>query len=103
MQIKEGSLTQTKAIVIIEDLNVNKYVYGQEFFIEKKENDNWIRLSPVGDYGFNEIGYLIGEDNTLEMVQDWSKVYGVLEKGKYRLVKNVFDNGYKYFFVEFKI
>ena len=104
MKIKEGSLTETKAVVIIEDLNKNKYVYGEEFFLEKKENDNWIRLTPNNyDYGFNEIGYVINEDNKLELIQDWSKIYGVLGKGKYRLVKNVFDNGYKYFFVEFDI
>lgn len=104
MKINEASLTNTKMTIIIEDINKDRYIYGEEFFIERLENGKWIRLTPINDdYGFNEIGYLVGEDNKLEMEQDWSNIYGVLNEGKYRLVKNVFDNGYKYFSVEFDI
>ena len=104
MKVSKESLTNTRLTVIIEDTNKEKYVYGEEFFIEKKVDNNWIRLKPIkGDYGFNEMGYLVNDDNKLEMIQDWSNIYGVLNKGEYRLVKNVFDNGYKYFSVEFKI
>lgn len=104
MKIVEGSLTNSSAVVVIEDLNENKYVYSEEFLIEKKENDKWVKVKTINDnYGFNEMGYLVNEDNKLEMLHDWSKIYGNLGKGKYRLVKSVFDNGYKYFSVEFEI
>ncbi len=104
IKINKSSLTSTRVTIIIEDINKEKYVYGEEFFIEKKENGNWVRLKSNNDnYGFNEMGYLVNDDNKLEMIQDWSKIYGPLDKGEYRLVKNVFDNGYKYFSVEFKI
>ncbi|MBE6150444.1 MAG: hypothetical protein E7162_01315 [Firmicutes bacterium] len=104
IKINDSSLTNTRVTIIIEDINKEKYVYGEEFFIEKNENGSWTRLNPINDdYGFNEMGYLVNDDNKLEMVQDWSKIYGPLKEGKYRLVKNVFDNGYKYFSVEFKI
>ena len=35
------------------------------------------------------IGYLVTPDNPLELTQDWSCLYGKLNKGSYRLVKNV--------------
>lgn len=104
MSIMEDTLTPTSAKVIIKDTNKEKYVYGEEFFLEKKENGIWVRLTPIVDnYGFNDLGYLVGDSNKLGMVQDWTNIYGALSKGKYRLVKNVFDNGYKYFSVEFEI
>lgn len=104
MSIKDGTLTNSSVVVIIEDLNENKYVYSEAFLIEKRENDKWIEIKTINDdYGFNEMGYLVNEDNKLEMKQDWFKIYGNLEKGKYRLVKSIFDNGYKYFSVEFEI
>ena len=105
MKIKDNTLTDTSMVVIIEDLNKEKYTFGQEFYIEKKDNDRWIKLKTInGDYGFNEMGYLVGDDNLLEMKQDWSSMYGKLLKGHYRLVKYVYrDNQKLYFSVEFKI
>ena len=105
MKIKENTLTDTSMVVIIEDLNEDKYTYGEEFYIEKKDNDRWIKLKPINDdYGFNEMGYLVGKDNKLEMKQDWLNLYGKLDKGHYRLIKNVYEDNQKLFFsVEFKI
>ena len=47
---------------------------------------------------------VVGEDNTLEENIDWSKLYGKLDAGRYRIVKRVYDNdAYKYFVSEFEI
>ena len=105
MKIKEGSLTDTSVVVVIEDLNEEKYTFGEEFYIEKKETDRWKKLEIINDdYGFNEMGYLVGDDNKLEMNQDWSNIYGKLIPGKYRLVKSVYkDSQIMYFSVEFSL
>ena len=39
----------------------------------------------------------------LEEKIDWSELYGELENGEYRLVKELYINGYNYFSVEFTI
>ena len=57
----------------------------------------------VFNYAFNDIAYLIGEDGMLEEKIDWSELYGELENGEYRLVKELYINGYNYFSVEFTI
>ena len=47
---------------------------------------------------------VVGEDNTLEENIDWSKLYGKLDAGRYRIVKRVYDNNVcKYFVAEFEI
>ena len=74
------------------------------FYLEKKENDRWVRIDPINAYGFNDMGYLVDEDNKLEMNQDWSYMYGSLESGNYRLVKSVYKgNNSLYFSVEFSL
>ena len=57
------------------------------------------------------IGYSTGENHKLEMDINWETLYGKLEQGKYRLVKEVAINnkdtgaykGNKYIYVEFMI
>jgi hypothetical protein len=37
------------------------------------------------------------------MEEIWKNIYGELEKGQYRLVKSIYEDVYKYFYVEFNI
>lgn len=101
MVIKEGTLTNTSATVIITDLSGKNYTYGESYRIDKKENGKWKELETVIDnYGFNLVGYSVDENNKLEFNHDWEWLYGKLKSGEYRLVKEVNN---KYFSVEFKI
>ena len=43
------------------------------------------------------------DNNELEMNIDWSKTYGNLTSGKYRIIKRIYDGEYKYFSVEFDL
>lgn len=113
MVIKEGTLTNKGATVIIKDINgKGKYVYGTSFRIEKKEKDNWAKLKETGNNcAFTMIAYYIDDDGLLEFDQDWECMYGELENGTYRLVKDTFlssdipitEEDIKYFSVEFTI
>lgn len=113
MKIVEGTLTNTKTDVVITDSNEIHYPgYGEWFRIDKKVNGIWRELDQKADATFKAIGYIVGQDNKLELTVDWSKIYGELDPGEYRLVKNVYDNsqeyknysdGYRYFDAEFTI
>lgn len=114
MTIKGGTLTRTGATIIITDLNENSNTYGSEYQIDKKENGSWEKADIIfeGNYGWNSIGYTVDENNQLEMDINWKDLYGTLENGEYRIVKNVFleniengtiENSKKYFSVEFTI
>lgn len=102
MTIKEGTLTRTGATIIITDKSGKNNTYGEYYRIDKKNKDTWEELEVIieGNYGFNSKGYYIGNDNTLEISHNWEWLYGELEEGIYRIVKEVNNN---YFSVSFEI
>ena len=113
MAIKENSLTNKEATIIIKDTNKKgTYIYGDSFWIDKKENDNWISLTTIGkNCGFNDIAYYTNDEGLLELKQNWDCMYGGLEAGTYRLVKDISldsdvpltESDKKYIAVEFTI
>lgn len=110
--IKEGTLTNTSASIIINDQNPNKIVYGNDFYIEKYKNNSWNSIKPIhDDYAFNSMAYYVDENGILEMNLNWEYIYGKLDRGIYRFVKRVFlesdtpistENEY-YIWTEFEI
>ena len=90
ISIKEGSLTRNSATIVIKDINKYKIIYGEPFRIDKYQNSTWKEVNKTGEnYGFNDIAYGINEEGIVEIKQDWSHIYGNLDKGIYRLVKEV--------------
>ena len=103
MKLKDNTLTKSGATIIITDNNKTKYTYEEYYKLEKRIDHIWYELKPRGDVLFNEMGYLVDDNNELEMDIDWSKTYGNLTSGKYRVVKRIYDGEYKYFSVEFDL
>ena len=107
MTIKDEEVTSEGIEIIIEDKNETPYVYDSWFEIEKLENNEWKKLQYRDDYVSDDIGYMIYElkDGKLEEKINWSKEYGVLDRGKYKLIKRCMDEDdiYKYIEIEFEI
>lgn len=103
LNIKENTLTKSGATIIITDNNKVKYTYEEYYKLEKRIDHIWYELKPRDDAVFNEMGYLVDDNNELEMNIDWSKTYGNLTSGKYRIIKRIYDGEYKYFSVEFDL
>ena len=99
MKIKEGSLTNTGATVIITDLSGDENVdlINRKFKIDYKKNDKWYRLESKIK---NEVTVMTTDnamengDNTYTQEINWEKYYGKLDKGHYRIVKEVKTNLY---------
>ncbi len=107
MTIKDEEVTSEGIEIIIEDKNETSYVYDSWFEIEKLENNEWKKLQYRDDYVSDDIGYMIYElkDGKLEEKINWSKEYGILDRGKYKLIKRCMDEDdiYKYIEIEFEI
>lgn len=103
LEIKEGTLTSTGATVIITDKNENPYGWGVPYFIEIEEDGLWTEAQDLYRISWIEIAYELDENGQYEQEINWEKFYGELKPGNYRLVKNVYDNGYINFYVEFTI
>ena len=95
IEIKEGSLTKTSATVVITENGDYDITYGESFRIEKynSENGDFEKIESVSNNcAFNDMAYYVTPDKPLELVQDWSCMNKELDKGLYRLVKEVFFN-----------
>ena len=85
-----SNITPSGAILIIRDMNQEPYIYGEWYKIEKEVDGKWCELEPFLDhYGFNDIGYLVDQNNEVTFTIDWEWLYGKLPKGNYRILKEV--------------
>lgn len=101
MTIKEETLTNSSATIVILDKNKPSFIYGDWYRIDKKISDRWKELKPRNEnYIFNAIGYSLENNDTLELKIDWIDLYGKLKRGQYRLVKKI---GNEYIATEFNI
>ena len=103
LEIKEGTLTNIGATVIITDKNENPYGWGEPYFIEVDEGGLWARLKYLSNFSWIEIAYALDENGQYEQKINWKDLYGELPPGNYRLGKNVYDDGYINVYVEFTI
>lgn len=90
MVIKDGTLTNKSATIIITDRREDEeHTYGDSFRIEKKVDNKWFNLdTKIKNYGFNSIGYSVDENRKLQLNVNWEWLYGELESGEYRLIKD---------------
>lgn len=104
MTIKDEEVTSEGIEIIIEDKNETPYVYDSWLEIEKLENNEWKKLQYRDDYVSDDIGYMIYElkDGKLEEKINWSKEYGILDRGKYKLIKRCMDEDDSYTHIEIK-
>lgn len=104
LKIKEDTLTNTGATVIITDTNELPYSYGEAYKIQKLENNEWKDIKARDGYAFNDLAYNTDENGKLEMKINWNNLYGSLKSGEYKLSKEVGDyNNPEIISVEFEI
>lgn len=104
MTIKDGTLTNTGATLIITDNNEKKHLYDEWFRIDKKVDNRWEETTIINyDYIVNAIAFIIGEDGIAEEKVNWKDLYGELQQGQYRLVKRLNGDKYSYIQTEFEI
>ena len=68
-------------------------IYGEFFLLEQKFNNSWYEVPVIidGNYGFNSIGYELSPGDSGEWEIDWDWLYGSLEAGQYRIIKDILD------------
>lgn len=92
IKIKEGTLTNTGATIIITDATNKNYSYGEPYRIDKKENGKWKEAPKViDDAFFNMPAYQPDENNEIVREINWEWIYGKLTPGTYRFVTNASD------------
>ena len=93
MTVKEETISPTDLTVVFENNSDNHCIYGEFFALEKKIKGKWYQV-PVtinGNYGFNDIGYELTSGEKEEFKVDWEWLYGSLDAGSYRIIKDILD------------
>lgn len=93
MTVNKGSASSTKLTVVFENNSNSQCIYGEYFGLERKINGIWYQVPVIidGNYGFNCIGYNLASGDACEKVVDWNWLYGSLDAGEYRIVKDISD------------
>lgn len=93
MRVKEGTVSSGGSTLVFENESDSQCIYGDFYVLEKKISDGWYQV-PVafeGNYGFNSIGYSLESDADSEWPVDWEWLYGGLDTGEYRIIKDILD------------
>ena len=108
---KTAELSGTEITITFRNDKGNEIRYGEDYFIQKLEGEDWITVEPSETPAFDTVLYTLDEigDKFVEWSADLSLIYGELPKGSYRLVKTFFTdadnyiNGKHYAFFEFEV
>ena len=93
MAPKEGTVSPTGLTLQFENKSDRDCIYGDYFLLENNNNGVWYQV-PVaieGNYGFNSIGYSLTSGGDSEWAAEWEWLYGSLDAGEYRVVKDILD------------
>jgi hypothetical protein len=93
MTLKKETISGNGLTVIFQNKSDKLCTYGEHFWLEKKINGKWYQV-PVkikDNYAFTDIGYSVAPGHESEWKVDWSWLYGSLDTGEYRIIKNVLD------------
>lgn len=91
ISVKKDSLTKTGLTILMNNKTENKYNYGAVYHLEKKSGKKWYIVKPINEMTFTMMAYEILPGESKEIKFDWKYGYGELPKGKYRIVKTIYD------------
>ena len=86
LSIKEDTLTNTDATIIIKNNSNKDFYYGEEFYIDIKKDNKWHTINATSV--FKTPRYTITPGETKEIELKWENRYGKLDKGTYRITKS---------------
>lgn len=91
MTVKEGAASATGLTVTFENNYGGQCIYSESFWLQKKIDGKWYQVPVVfdGDYAFEDIGYSLDAGSSGEWTVNWEWLYGSLDSGEYRIVKDV--------------
>ena len=70
----------------------NRLFYGDDYSIEKYENNQWMAVEPLNDLVWATIAYTVPLDDSITWNINWSNTFGELAPGLYRFCKSVSDH-----------
>lgn len=89
LTIKEETLTNKSAILIIKNNSTLEANYEDLYWIEKEKDGNWYKVETIKTLNFNSPAHILKSNESKEIEIDWEDGYGKLTSGKYRIIKKI--------------
>ena len=87
MTIKEGTLTNKSATLVLTNHSDKNFQYGNPYEIEIKKDGEWHNINAELDFDMPAFQLSAKESNEIEL--DWENGYGKFAKGTYRIIKEI--------------
>ena len=87
MTIKEGTLTNKSATLILTNNSDKNFQYGTPYEIEIKKDGEWHKINVKLNFTMPAFQLSAKENKEIEI--NWENGYGKLEKGTYRIIKEI--------------
>ena len=92
-----SDVTADGCTVVFQNDSKEELTFGEDYILERLDAET-LEWRPVyivleGEYGFDLIGYPVAAGESRDWEVNWNWLYGSLEPGTYRIVKNVSQSG----------
>lgn len=87
MTIKEGTLTNKSATLVLINYSDKNFQYGSPYEIEIKKDGEWHKINV--ELYFNMPVFQLSAKESKEIELDWENGYGKLTEGTYRIIKEI--------------
>jgi len=87
MTIKEGTLTNKSATLVLTNNSDKNFQYGNTYEIEIKKDGEWHKINVKLDFDMSAFPLSSKESKEIEL--NWENGYGKLAKGTYRIIKGI--------------
>ena len=87
MTIKEGTLTNKSATLVLTNNSDKNFQYGNPYEIEIKKDGEWHKINV--ELNFTMPAFQLSARENKEIEINWENGYGKLEKGTYRIIKEI--------------
>ena len=95
IEMKVTEATSTKVVLEITNNVRKEFIYGERFMIEyyDHETSQWLPVPAIAENAaFHEIGYILKAATTTTVEINYEWLYGALEPGTYRIIKDIIDS-----------
>jgi hypothetical protein len=97
IEVLEDSISNSGCTIKITNIGGNPGEWGSKYIIEKYDNNEWITVNPINMPIFDETLYYSDKSYYTTQI-NWSKFYGELDEGIYRIGK--YDKNSKCYYSE---
>ena len=87
MTIKEGTLTNKSATIVLTNNSDKNFQYGDPYEIEIKKDEEWHKINI--ELYFDMPAFQLSAKESKEIELNWENGYGKLANGTYRIIKEI--------------